>query len=340
MDLKCSQLIHDIHSKILNQSFDEIDICALLILIRDETAINHDYKMTEWEHGFLHEICSFIAHRDRNKGFVFSAVKSSYAAGTHFEATKGNKKQAEAYIEKQAPFDEKGEQIICIIRHGEIKAAQGKRSDLDEIASLLDAGLTPEEIFQQEFRFRRYERMITAEYMDRRRRETPVAREINSHYLVGDSGTGKSHKYVELCEEYGENKIYHVTDYLNGGFDMYRGQPILFLDEFKGGMSYGVLLSILDKYKSQIHARYANIFALWDEVYIASIFPPETLYTIMVPPNLQKADPIEQFFRRLTDITYCFREGDHFYRYTQSMVGYAGYNELREEALERLPLSG
>ena len=28
MDLKCSQLIHDIHSKILNQSFDEIDICA------------------------------------------------------------------------------------------------------------------------------------------------------------------------------------------------------------------------------------------------------------------------------------------------------------------------
>lgn len=269
----------------------------------------------------------------------FSAVKMSYAAGTHFEATKGNKKQAEAYIEKQPPFDEKGEQVICVVRHGEIKAAQGKRSDLDEIASLLDAGLTPEEIFQQEFRFRRYERMITAEYMDRRRRETPVVREINSHYLVGDSGTGKSYKYVELCEKYGEDKIYHVTDYLNGGFDLYRGQSILFLDEFKGNIPYGVLLSILDKYKSQIHARYANIFALWNEVYIASIFPPETLYVLMVPPNMQKSDPIEQFFRRLTDITYCFRDGDHFCRYTQSMVGYAGYNELREEALERLPLS-
>lgn len=175
--------------------------------------------------------------------------------------------------------------------------------------------------------------------MERRRRETPIARDIKTHYLVGAAGTGKSYRYVELCEEYGENKIYHVTDYLNGGFDLYRGQPILFLDEFKGGMPYGVLLSILDKYKSQIHARYANIFALWDEVYIASIFPPETLYTIMVPSNLQKTDPIEQFFRRLTDITYCFRDGDHFYRYTQSMVGYAGYNELRAEALEKLPLS-
>ena len=46
------------------------------------------------------------------KAMRFSAVKTSYAVGTHFEATKGNKKQAEAYIEKQAPFDEKGEQII------------------------------------------------------------------------------------------------------------------------------------------------------------------------------------------------------------------------------------
>lgn len=273
------------------------------------------------------------------KAMRFSAVKMSYAAGTHFEATKGNKKQAEAYIEKRPPFDEKGEQVICVVRHGEIKAAQGKRSDLDEIATLLDVGLTPEEIFRQEFRFRRYERMVTAEYMERKRRETPVLREIKTHYFVGDSGTGKSHKYVELCEKYGEDKVYHVTDYLNGGFDLYRGQPILFLDEFKGGMPYGVLLSILDKYKSQIHARYANIFALWNEVYIASIFSPETLYTMMVPQNMQKSDPIEQFFRRLTDITYCFRDGDSYRRYTQSMAGYAGYNELRAEALERIPLS-
>ena len=162
------------------------------------------------------------------KAMRFSTVKSSYAAGAHFEVTKGTKKQAESYIEKQPPFDEKGEQVICIVRHGEIKAAQGKRSDLDEIAALLDAGLTPEEIFRQEFRFRRYERMVTAEYMERKRRETPVLREIKAHYFVGDSGTGKSHRYVELCEEYGEDKIYHVTDYLNGGFDLYRGQPILF----------------------------------------------------------------------------------------------------------------
>jgi len=78
MDLKCIQLIHDIHNKILNQSFDEIDICTLLILIRDETVINRDYKMIEWEQGFLYEICSFIAHRNRNKGFVFEEAQCTY----------------------------------------------------------------------------------------------------------------------------------------------------------------------------------------------------------------------------------------------------------------------
>lgn len=93
-----------------------------------------------------------------------------------------------------------------------------------------------------------------------------------------------------------KSKIYHVTDYLNGGFDLYRGQPILFLDEFKGNIPYGVLLSILDKYKSQIHARYANIFALWNEVYIASIFPPETLYTFMVPSNMQNLTQLSSSF--------------------------------------------
>ena len=59
----------------------------------------------------------------------------------------------------------------------------------------------------------------------------------------------------------------------------------------------------------------------------------------MVPPSLQKSDPIEQFFRRLTDITYCFRDGDSYHRYTQSMTEYVGYNELQAEALERTPLS-
>ena len=66
----------------------------------------------------------------------FSKIKKSYAVGMHFEATKGNKDQAEAYITKQPPFDEKGEQSLYTCRHGEIQAVQGRRPDVEKISAL------------------------------------------------------------------------------------------------------------------------------------------------------------------------------------------------------------
>lgn len=307
------------------------EICQRL---RDEWLIGGEKRTGAWAYCVSAEGLPHI-HMvlEDSKAMRFSAIKASYAVGMHFEATRGNRTQAEAYIEKKPPFDEKGESVLCIVRHGEIKGMQGKRSDLEEIAALLEAGSTPAEIFRQSFRFRRYERMIVSDYMERRRSATPISREITVHYLVGDSGTGKSHVYAELCEKHGEEHVYHMADYLNGGFDLYRGEPILFLDEFKGNFPYGVFLSILDKYKSQIHARYANIYALWSEVYIASVFPPEVLYAQMVPPHLRGTDTIEQLFRRITDITYCFRDGDRFCRCVQSMQHYTDYNGLRAKAL-------
>ena len=58
----------------------------------------------------------------------FSMVKKSYAEGMHFEATKGNKQQAEDYINKRHPYDEKGEQVLCVVHAGEIHGRQGKRN--------------------------------------------------------------------------------------------------------------------------------------------------------------------------------------------------------------------
>ena len=73
----------------------------------------------------------------------FSIVKKTYACGMHFEPTKGSKKQAEDYINKRSPFDEKGEQVLCIVKAGEIKGRSANRSDLAEIAALLKEGHTP-----------------------------------------------------------------------------------------------------------------------------------------------------------------------------------------------------
>ena len=78
MDKKSISLISKIHRKILSHSFDENDIFILLVLVREEAATNRDYSKIEWEYGFLREICDFIAHRYRNKGFAFEEARYIY----------------------------------------------------------------------------------------------------------------------------------------------------------------------------------------------------------------------------------------------------------------------
>ena len=92
MDKKNVHLIRQIHRKIISRTFDEVDVCALFILVREEAIVNKDYLKIEWENGFLHEVCDFIAHRKRNKGFVFEEAKITYKHCTtteifHFETT-------------------------------------------------------------------------------------------------------------------------------------------------------------------------------------------------------------------------------------------------------------
>ncbi|MDE6499163.1 MAG: hypothetical protein K2K83_00460, partial [Rikenella sp.] len=263
--------------------------------------------------------------------------KKRYAVGMAFAATRGQKEQPEDYINKRGKFEEKGERVLYICRAGEIKAAQGQRTDLDEIAAMLDEGKTPAEIMEADFSYRRYERMIRSAYFDRRKRDTPPKREITVHYLVGESGSGKSYTYVTLCEEHGEESVYFFSDYDGGGFDAYQGEPILFIDEMKGQFSHGFLLQILDVYKIQVHARYSNIYALWTEVYITSVFPPEELYKKMVEESARGLDKQQQLLRRITDITYCFKDAvGKYQRYTVPMSEYTDYEELKARATEKM----
>lgn len=85
IDNNCKSIISKINRNILNNSFDEIDICTLLIMIRDLSHQNHDYQKDEWETGYLHEICDFVAHRKRNRGFVVEEANYIYEKCTQTE---------------------------------------------------------------------------------------------------------------------------------------------------------------------------------------------------------------------------------------------------------------
>lgn len=265
----------------------------------------------------------------------FSVIKKSYAIGMHIEPTKGTKQQAEDYINKRHPFEEKGEKVVCVVRHGEIKGRSGKRSDLDVIAGLIAAGKTPSEIMSTNFAFRRFDRMIRDAFFDKRFAETPPIRPVNVHWICGESGSGKTYHFVDLCNTVGEQEVYLISDFRHGAFDKYCAEKVLFLDELKPtSMSFRELLSLLDRYKQQVPARYTNIYALWSEVYVTSIYAPETLYYAMIPTHLRKADTYKQLYRRISDITYCYLDADGSHKsYTLPMAQYTTYADLRSKAL-------
>lgn len=263
------------------------------------------------------------------RSFRFSQLKKLYPSA-HLEVTKGTREQAEAYINKLPPYEEKGEEVLALCQHGEIKGCQGRRTDIEEIQSYIDAGMKPRTIMALNLSYRRMEKLIRSAYMDKRYRETPTARDVVVHYHVGPSGSGKSFERVRLCELYGESEVYLLNDNpRTGGMDFYEAERILFWDELKPDtVSYHDFLIMTDCYKAQIHCRYANTFALYDEVHITSVYPPEELYNGMVLPYLRKQDPIDQMYRRITDVTYHEKSKGEYLKFTIPMAEYCGYREL------------
>lgn len=265
------------------------------------------------------------------KNFRFASVKKLFPRA-HIEPTRGNKTQAENYINKVGAYEEKGEQVVCIEYHGEIKGAQGVRNDLETIDKLLKEGATPKQILNSDIRFYKQETIIRKAYFEKRIAETPLERSITVYYHVGLPGSGKSYSLIELEKRYGRDNLYVVSDYSNGFFDRYEGQKVLFLDEFKGQLSYSLLLTMLQGYLQQFHARYTNVWGLWDEVHITSVFPPETLYAKMVY-EYTETDNIEQLMRRLDFVVYHWKDKSGYHSNTVFANKYTTLKKLVVDSL-------
>ena len=265
------------------------------------------------------------------KAMRFSSVKKAFPS-MHIEPTKGNKEQAEDYINKRGKFEEKGEQVLASARYGEIKAAQGQRRDFEVISELIEQGLTPQQIFEENFSFRRYDKMIKQAYFDRRMKSVPRIRDVAVSWHVGAPGTGKTYEYTKLCEKYGDDNVYMLNDYGKGGFDDYIGQKVLCMDEFRGYIRFSLLMNYLDGYRVQIPCRYSNGYALWDEVHIFTVMPPEKIYESMVQEN-RCYDSYEQLTRRIDTIVYHYKdETGQFFSYSMPMKDYHSYSDLQKEA--------
>ena len=104
------------------------------------------------------------------------------------------------------------------------------------------------------------------------------------------------------------------------------------MDEFRGQMRFALLMNLLDGYKVQIPCRYTNSFALWDEVHIFTVLPPELVYKNMVVDN-RNIDTINQLYRRITNVIYHWKDNDNYKTFTLPMLEYDNYEEMKNRAL-------
>lgn len=266
---------------------------------------------------------------DSNK-VRFAALKKLYPKA-HLEPTMGNKEQAEDYIQKKGKWEEKGEQIVYTARFGEIKGKQGQRKDMEVLSDLIEKGMTPDEIMELNFSYRRYSNMIREAYIQKRRKETKWYRDVTVYWHVGESGSGKSRISSKIAEERGESEFYFVTDYKHG-FDRYAGERVLILDEFRDQLRYSTLLGLLDGYKIQVSARYSNVYALWDEVHITSPLTPDEVYRKLVADDESDKDSYKQLKRRINYVVYHWKENGQLKEYQQDMEKYISYKFLEQSA--------
>ncbi|HEL0802160.1 TPA: replication protein RepA [Streptococcus equi subsp. zooepidemicus] len=243
------------------------------------------------------------------KAVRFSALQKLYPT-IHAELTRGTKEEVFAYLNKTGKHEEKAHTIVVPMKiYGEIRASkQGKRTDIEMIEQLLEEGKNPEQIMSQNLSFRRFSKLIKEHYYQMRLRISPRFKEnMEVVYHVGASRSGKSYQQIRLMAEYGVENVYVWSDYQNGGLDTYLGEQILFMEEFKGELSYQEFLRVTDSYVQQFHARFTNIYALWEKVHISSIFPPKELYKLMVSDSLRATDTMEQMMLRVSKVVYHFR---------------------------------
>lgn len=267
---------------------------------------------------------------------------------SHVEPQFGGKEQLKAYLLKEGEFAEKGEVVLYEKNIEAIQDSQGKRNDLEVIEEMLIQGMTPQQILSSNFHFYKYEKMILHAYIDQRIREAPVMQDVYCEWHVGSSGVGKTYYYKQLCDKYGADNIYVLTDYDNnvsGGMDGYMktGCPhILFMDEFKGfGISYQKILSMLSGFcRMQTHARYANSYNLWDTVIITSVYPPEAVYQNMVSNEYQNIDTYEQLIRRISKIVYHYKENGEFKTFSIDSKDYVDYATLKDMAIGKISSDG
>ncbi len=185
------------------------------------------------------------------------------------------------------------------------ESAQGKRSDLDGVHSLIrDDGVTwatkRERLWDNHFRESvKFARGISAAFEHYRSRSAARVAP-NVIVLWGAPGTGKT-RYV--YDRVPTSELYRVPPSSDGRtvwFDNYVGQQSVLFDDFDGQCPrIGVMLQVLDRYPLTLGIKCGHTFFNPETIYITTNLKPETEWYTEAHPYHR-----EGILRRLTEIRH------------------------------------
>lgn len=259
----------------------------------------------------------------------------------HVEPQLGGKEALKGYILKEGKYEEKGEEVLYSLGIENVQDVQGNRTDLDVIKEMILEGSSPQEIFDTNIRFRKYEKMILSEYIAKRIKDAPMMKQMYCEWHCGESGSGKSYLFVKLCEKYGRNNIYFLNDMQNGGLDLYmeKGAPrILFIDEVKpADVTYRQMLMLTDVYSdAQTHSRFHNTINLWEKVYVTSVYGIREFYNELVSTDKRDVESFEQLQRRFHKVVYHYKKNNEYKTYEQMREEGYSYLSILKDRVDKI----
>lgn len=191
----------------------------------------------------------------------------------HWECRKGTPEEASQYCKKDGDFVERGEML-----------KQGKRSDLEVMASLVLGGASTAEVAQEApatfVRFHRgLEALKASQYSHRTERPCVV-------WLFGACGSGKTRETVDC-------KSFYIKDGTQW-WDGYTQQSRIVIDDFNGKWPFRDLLRLLDRYPYQGQTKGGYVKINSPEIYITADRSPSEFWS---------GHELAQIERRLTRCT-------------------------------------
>lgn len=232
----------------------------------------------------------YLAFRER----IRLSQLSKILYGAHFEIARGSPAENRAYCTKEET------RIGEIVEIGDFSqvSVQGNRSDLEELQTAFESGLTEEQYATDHFNhWLRYPKALSA-YHEAKIKPRKTQQETSCVLLIGDAGTGKSLYAEYLGANYGLGPVYRHS--LGGFWDGYRGERVVIFDDFRGSsIPFGDFKRVVDRYPLRVGIKGSSCQMAATHFIITTNFEVEDWWDTKVTGS--NLSPI---YRRINEVLY------------------------------------